>query len=190
MTGLFGGAFDPPHNGHLALARRARAHFGLDRLIVLPTGRAPHKRVETDPETRFHLASLAFAGMPGLEVSRWEIDCDAPSYTVETVRHWPGSVFVVGADEFADFLAWHEPDAILQHARLGVATRPGYPRERLEPVLTGLARAERVELFELEPNPVSSRELRARAARGESLSGLVPPAVADEIEQRGLYRAT
>ena len=188
MIGLFGGAFDPPHTGHVALAARAIAHFCLDRLIVLPTGVAPHKRVQTDPETRLRLARAAFAELPGAEVSRWEVDRDGPSYTVETVRHWPGSVFLIGADQFADFLAWREPNEVLEHARLGVPTRPGYERTELEHIRSRLARPERVEFFELEPVPVSSSEIRARVARGEAINGLVPPRVADEIARSKLYR--
>ena len=189
MIGLFGGAFDPPHIGHLALATRALAHFGLDRLIVLPTGLAPHKSVATDPETRFRLALAAFRRLPRTEVSRWEIDREGPSYTVDAVRQWPDATFLVGADEFADFLTWREPDEVLEHARLGVAARPGYGRGQLELVLAGLRRPERVEFFELEPVPVSSRDIRARVARGESIEQLVPAEVAEEIAQAGLYRA-
>ena len=188
MTGLFGGAFDPPHAGHVALACRGIEHFRLDRLIVLPTGIAPHKRVRTDAETRLRLAVAAFADLPHTEVSRWEIDRGGPSYTIETVRHWPGSIFLVGADEFAEFATWRQPDGVLEHARLGVGTRPGYPRALLEQVLSGLARRDRVEFFELDPVPVSSRDIRERVARGEPIDELVPPAVATEIARAGLYR--
>ena len=188
MTGLFGGAFDPPHNGHVALAERAIAHFRLERLIVLPTGAPPHKSVETDAETRLELARAAFADVARAEVSRWEIDRPGPSYTVETVEHWPGSIFLVGADEFADFLSWRDPDEVLVHARLGVATRPGYRADELEHVLARLERPERVEFFELEPLPISSREIRARVAAREPIEGLVPAAVAELIQRLGLYR--
>ena len=90
--------------------------------------------------------------------------------------------------EFADFPHWKEPDAVLDLARLGVASRPGYPQDRLEEVLAGLAHPERVLFFEIEPQPVSSRDVRERVARGESIQGLVPSAVAAEIVGRGLYR--
>jgi nicotinate-nucleotide adenylyltransferase len=78
---------------------------------------------------------------------------------------------------------------VLALARLGVATRPGYPRERLQDALAAVSRPERVLLFELEEQPISSSDLRARAARGDPLDGLVPPAVAQAIARRGLYRA-
>ena len=79
---------------------------------------------------------------------------------------------------------------MLERTRVAVATRPGFPRERLETVLRRLRRPERVELFEIEPNPAASRDIRALAAAGQPLDGLVPPAVAALIEERGLYRGT
>jgi nicotinate-nucleotide adenylyltransferase len=191
-VGLLGGAFDPPHNGHLTLAAEAIRRFGLERLVVIPTGEPPHKRAETDAETRFLLAEAAFADLPAVELSRHELESEGPSYTVETARwaaeRYGDAIFVVGADEFCDFLAWREPDVILDAVRLGVASRPGFPRERLDAVLGGLRRPDRVELFEIEPLPIESRELRVLAARGESIAGFVPPAVARLVAERGLYR--
>jgi nicotinate-nucleotide adenylyltransferase len=98
-------------------------------------------------------------------------------------------VFLVGADEFASFPTWTAPERVLELARLGVATRPGVDRSRLDDVLARLARRERVTFFELEPLPVSSSEIRARAAAGESLDGLVPEPVRAAIERLRLYRS-
>jgi nicotinate-nucleotide adenylyltransferase len=190
-TGLLGGAFDPPHRGHVALAHAAIERFGLERLVVVVTGDPPHKDVETDAETRFRLADAAFAEIPGLELSRHELERTGPSHTVDTARwaerEWGDVVFLVGADEFADFLRWKEPDEILEHVRLGVATRPGYPRERLDEVLSGLRRPERVELFEIPSVDVSSTEIRRRAARGEPIDDLVPGAVERLVVEHGVY---
>lgn len=191
LTGLLGGAFDPPHNGHVALAVEAVRHFALARLVVVVTGDPPHKPVETDAETRFRLAGAAFAGLPLAELSRHELERRGPSYTVDTAR-WAREtygdvVFVVGADEFADFLSWKDPNGVLEHVRLGVAARPGFPREVLDPVLARLERPGRVELFEIPAVPVSSSEIRARVARGELVDELVPPAVATLIAELGLY---
>jgi nicotinate-nucleotide adenylyltransferase len=191
-VGLYGGTFDPPHVGHVALARTAAGVLGLDRLIVLVAGTPPHKPVETDAETRFRLALAAFDGLPRVEVSRHELDRPGRSYTLETAR-WANAefgeaVFIVGADEFADFLDWHEPDRILELVRLAVATRPGHERARLEDVRRRLERPDRVSYFELEPIDVASRDLRARLAAGEPVDGLVPRAVARLIDELGLYR--
>jgi nicotinate-nucleotide adenylyltransferase len=192
-TGLLGGAFDPPHNGHVVLAEAAIAHFALPRLVVVVTGDPPHKTVETDAETRFRLAEAAFAGLSGVELSRVELERPGPSYTVDTAR-WAGDafgdvVFVVGADEFASFLSWHDPNGVLEAVRLAVATRPGYPIERLEPVLGALAHPERVEPFAIPAVPVSSTGLRRRLERGEPVDDLVPARVAALIGELGLYRS-
>jgi nicotinate-nucleotide adenylyltransferase len=190
-TGLLGGAFDPPHNGHVALAQAAFERFGLDRLVVVVTGDPPHKEVQTHAETRFRLAKEAFAGLPGVELSRHELERPGPSHTVATARwaeeQWGDVVFLVGADEFADFRAWKDPDEILEHVRLGVATRPGYPRERLDPVLAGLRRPERVELFEIPAVDVSSTDIRRRASHGEPIEALLPPGVARLVVEDGVY---
>lgn len=185
-SGLFGGAFDPPHAGHVALARTAFEHFSLERLRVLVAVEPAHKPIGTDVELRLELARLAFAELP-----RTEVVADPHAYTTETVDDprfiGEDTVFLVGADEFAGFLSWREPDRILERVRLGVATRPGYPRERLEPVLVALERPERVELFTIPAHEVSSTEIRERAARGEPIAGLVPAPVARRIVELGIY---
>jgi nicotinate-nucleotide adenylyltransferase len=185
MTALFGGAFDPPHNGHVALAETALDHFHLERLVVLVVVDPGHRSVELDFETRFALARLAFSELP-----RTEVVPEEHAYTVDAVGgdRFGEAIFLVGADEFATFLSWKDPNGVLEHVRLGVATRPGHDRESLEPVLTQLERPDRVEFFDIPPVPVSARDLRRRLARGEPIEGLVPEAVAREIAARGLYR--
>jgi nicotinate-nucleotide adenylyltransferase len=182
VTGLLGGAFDPPHLGHVALLRDARAHFGFDRVVVLVVADPGHKHVATDAGLRIELARAAFSGE--------EVELDPHARTIDTLRSRPfdDPVFLIGADQFVDFLTWTEPEAVLELTRLGVATRPGYPRERLEEARRQLGRPDRVEFFEIEPVDVSSSQVRARVARGESIDELVPSAVADEIERLGLYR--
>jgi nicotinate-nucleotide adenylyltransferase len=191
-TGLLGGAFDPPHNAHRVLADEATRRFRLERLVVVVTGDPPHKRVDTDAETRYRLAEAVFAGRPKVELSRYEIEAEGPSYTERTARwahaKWGEVLFLIGADEFASFLSWHDPDAVLAEVRLAVATRPGYPRERLDDVLTRLARPDRVELFEIEALGISSTDVRVRVARGEPIDDLVPERVAGLIDELGLYR--
>jgi nicotinate-nucleotide adenylyltransferase len=193
VIGLLGGTFDPPHNGHVALARAGIDHFGLDRLLVAPTGRTPGKAVASDPEIRLRLAEAAFADVPGAEVSRIDVDRPQPAYSFETVRwvceRWGEPLFLVGADRFADFLTWERPNEVLRVARLGVATRPGFDPAALAPVLDAVEQPERVEFFEIPPVAVSSSEIRRRVAAGEPVDGLVPPAVADLIGELGLYRS-
>jgi nicotinate-nucleotide adenylyltransferase len=182
MTGLLGGTFDPPHNGHVALARAAKEEFGFDDFVVLVAVRPGHKDVELDAATRLELARAAFPD----DV----VEPDEYERTVDTLRHghWDDPVFLIGADEFCDFLTWKDPGGVLERARLAVATRPGYPRERLDNVLARLERPERVLFFDIEPLPISSRDLRHRLASGGDVSRFVPPAVARLISERGLYR--
>ena len=181
MTTLLGGTFNPPHNGHVALARTAEERFG-DEVVVLVAARPGHKEVALDADTRLELARAAFPDH--------EVELDPHERTVDMLEtgRWRDPLFLIGADEFSDFMSWKDPEGVIARARLGVATRPGYPRERVETVLERLSRPERVELFEIEPLPISSEDIRDRVARGESIDGLVPEAVAELIEARGLYR--
>ena len=182
MNGLLGGTFNPPHNGHLVLARAAQEQFDLDDLAVLVAERPGHKEVQLDAETRLKLAQAAFPD--------FEVEPDPHERTVDMLRagRWREPLFLIGADQFADFLTWKDPEGVLALSRIAVATRPGYPRERLDAVLRQLSRPDRVELFEIEPVPISSREIRDRVSRGESIAALVPPAVAELIESLGLYQ--
>jgi len=180
-VGLFGGAFDPPHLGHVAVARSAKEELDLLRLVVLVAERPAHKDVLLPAQTRLELARAAFPDD--------EVRLDPYARTVDLLRaeQFDDPVFVIGADQFADFLSWQEPNEVLELTRLAVATRPGFPRERLESVLAQLEHPERVVFFEIEPNPVASRDVRARVATGEPLDGLVPPEVERLIRERGLY---
>jgi nicotinate-nucleotide adenylyltransferase len=177
VTGLLGGVFDPPHLGHVALAREGKRHFGLDRLVVLVSEDPGHKRVATPAEVRLELARAAFPDD--------EVVLDRHARTIDLLREggYDGAVFLVGADEFASFLEWKEPDEVLEHVRLGVGSRPGYPRERLAAVRARLRRPERVEPFDIGEWPLESTRLRG----GDPLDGSVPPAVAAAIAEFGLY---
>jgi nicotinate-nucleotide adenylyltransferase len=181
-AGLYGGSFDPPHRGHVELARRAKEELGIPRLTVLVSEEPGHKRVDTPAGVRLRMAEAAFPDD--------DVVLDTHARTVDTLRahpEWTDAVFVVGADEFCDFLSWKEPEEILRHARLAVATRPGFPRERLDAVLVRLEQPERVQFFEIEPTPVASRELRERLERGEDVGAELPSAVAEIIRRGHLY---
>jgi nicotinate-nucleotide adenylyltransferase len=182
VTGLLGGTFNPPHNGHLALARGAEERFDLDELVVLVAVRPGHKEVQLDANTRFRLAQAAFPD--------YEVELDPHERTVDMLEagRWSDPLFLIGADEFGDFLTWKDPEGVIARTRLGVATRPGYPSDRLDAVLRQLHHPDRVELFEIDPIPLSSREIRDRVARGEPIDDLVPPAVAELIQSLRLYR--
>jgi nicotinate-nucleotide adenylyltransferase len=173
-TAILGGAFDPPHLGHVALAEGALSKLGADRLLVLVIANPGHKETELDAETRLALARLAFGDLPNTEVR-----LDDHSYTVDYLRDErpEDAVFVLGADEWAAFDTWREPDEIRRLIPLAVAARPGE------------AQPAGAEVFEIDQRPISSSDLRGRLVRGEPVDGLVPAAVAREIERRGLYRS-
>ena len=179
---LYGGAFDPPHLGHVAVADAARERFGVDRLIVLVNEQPGHREVHASAEDRLALARVAFPAD--------DVRLDPYPRTVELLRgeRFDDPVFVIGADQFRHFLAWSEPAEVLERTRLAVATRPGFPHGELDGVLEQLDEPERVLFFEIEPNPAASTDVRARVAAGEPLDDLVPTAVARLIEERGLYR--
>jgi nicotinate-nucleotide adenylyltransferase len=182
MTVLYGGAFDPPHLGHVAVAEAARERFGVERLVVLVSERPAHRAVHASIEDRLALARAAFP--------RDDVRLDRHPRTVELLRQerFDDPVFVIGADQFRGFHGWSEPAEVLERTRIAVATRPGFPQEELETVLAQLDQPERVLFFEIEPNPAASTDVRARVGAGKPLDGLVPPAVAQRIEERRLYR--
>jgi nicotinate-nucleotide adenylyltransferase len=183
-VGVLGGVFDPPHLGHVALARAALEQLDLARLLVLVVADPGHKTATTPAETRLELARLAFA-----DESRVEVELDMHERTVDSLeeRDLDDPVFVVGADEFADLSTWKSPDRILELARLAVATRPSVPEERVREAHARLPAPDRVSFFEFPPVPVSSTLVRERVARGEPIDDLVSPEVADAIRRLGLY---
>jgi nicotinate-nucleotide adenylyltransferase len=183
VTVLYGGAFDPPHLGHVAVADTARKRFGADRLVVLVSEQPGHRTVHASAEDRLALAGAAFPND--------EVRLDPYPRTVELLRaeRFDDPVFVLGADQFRGLLGWSEPNEVLKRTRVAVATRPGFPRDELDGVLAQLDRPDRVLFFEIEPNPAASTDIRARIAAGKPLDGFVPSAVARLISERDLYRA-
>ena len=183
--GVFGGTFDPVHVGHLAIANAALESIPLDRVVFVLARRSPLK--ERGPYAgeadRLAMLERAIADEPRFAVSSLELEREGPSYTVETLERLSGAdelFLILGGDANAEFPRWKDPDRIATLATLVVAERPGAPRR---------AGAAPIRTFDAPHLDISSRELRARAARGRSLRYLVPDPVHDYIEARGLYRA-
>ena len=177
MIGLLGGTFDPPHNGHVALARAALEQLPIDRLVVLVAERPGHREAPiVEAETRLRLARAAFPDA--------DVQLEANAFTVDALRgsRFDDAVFILGADQAAAFGTWKEPDEVLKHVELGVGTRAGYPKPDLSRY------GDRVLTFELDSPNVSSSEVRRRVAAGEMIDDLVPPGVARLVEALGLYR--
>jgi nicotinate-nucleotide adenylyltransferase len=186
VLGLLGGVFDPPHVGHVALARAAVEELGLERLLVLVVGDPGHKAATTPAETRLELARLAFAGVPGVAV---ELDPHARTVdSLEARRDLDDAVFVIGADELTAFASWKQPERVLELVRLGVAMRPGVSDAGVREAGDRLPAPDRILYFAMPPVAVSSTDVRERVARGEPIDGLVAPAVAEAIARLGLYR--
>lgn len=185
VAGILGGVFDPPHDGHVALARAAVAQLGLERLFVLVVADPGHKHAATPAGTRLELARAAFAGVPEATV---ELDRHARTVDSLEERRLPADTyFVLGADELADFEGWKAPRRVLELVRLAVAMRPGVSRETVDAVRQHLKADERIVEFEVEPLPISSSDVRERVGRQEPIDDLVTPAVAAEIVRLGLY---
>ncbi len=191
--GVFGGSFDPVHNGHLAIALAALEQVGLDRVVFVPARRSPLKEElpVASAADRLAMLQLAVAGEPRFYVSRIELDRPAPSYAVETLEALAneGRLFLIlGADAARDLPRWHRPERIRELATVLVARRA--LRAQGPPPL-GPDDSDRAGILLDTPlMDISARDLRARAARGRSVRYLVPDAVWRYMEERGLYRGT
>jgi len=196
--GVFGGTFDPPHAGHLALAERARERLGLDRVLFVPAGTPPHKRGRrlSSAGTRAAMTRLALRGHPAFRLSTLELARSGPSFTVDTLRtlrarHPEARLFLlIGEDSLGDFRTWRDPEGIRALATLVVARRPANGRGGARRTRLRRAPAPRRGVVWLD-NPgldISSSALRARARAGGSLRYLVPDAVARYVTRHRLYR--
>ena len=197
--GILGGTFNPPHVGHVALARHARAELGLERVALMPAFAAPNKRVDRDdpgPTQRLAMCRLAVAGTPGVEASGREIERGGVSYTVDTLQAIHDEhpdvelTFIVGADTARTLAGWREPQRLLALAGLAVAERDGLGREELREALLGLHPSPRIEFLAMAPVAVSSSQVRERVAGGLDVDELVGERVAAYIAEHGLYRNT
>lgn len=195
---MLGSAFNPPHLGHMVLAQEAAAQLGLSRVLLVPTGRAPHKEISDDPgaPVRLEMASAAANG-DLTEVERFEVEeaerTAEPSYAFRTLEALASErdeelVWIMGADAAAGLDRWRNPERILELARVAVAERQGVEREAVEDVLERLGGAQRASFVEMPEIGISSSMIRERVTAGRPVRYLVPDAVADVIERRGLYR--
>jgi nicotinate-nucleotide adenylyltransferase len=193
--GLLGGTFNPPHVAHLVCAQEAYVGLELDRVVWIPVFEPPHKEVEAEPgvEHRIALCQAAVGDDPRFEVSRIEADVPGRSYTVDTLRRLHESspedelTFIVGGDMAHALPTWHEPEAVLALATLGVAEREGVRRNDIAERLSGLAGADRIRFFDMPRLDISSSMIRRRVANGHPIRYLVPDAVASYISEQGLY---
>ena len=215
--GIYGGTFDPVHNGHIEIARRVARNFDLDKLLIVPTSRPPHKDHGSisDAYHRYAMAVLATIDDPRLFVSTVELEAPDRPYTFQTIerlREMYGDearyFFIMGADSFAELDTWREPERLIAGVNIVVAARPGVEistshlpeqvrasivdlRGRTDeaPVETkGGTKQPKIFLTDYVEADISSTEIRRMVGEGRSIKGLVPPPILDYIEKYELYR--
>jgi len=195
--GVLGGTFDPIHKGHLAIAEAAMKRLGLDEVYFVPSARTPLKESDTilAAEHRVKMVRLAIAGYPYFKLSTIEIDRPGPSYTVDTIAQLRDSLgadnelyFIIGLDSLVQLPRWREVARIIQMCQLVAVPRPGYSlpdKDSLEAVIPGIS--QRLIILDEPKMDISATEIRQLAKRGESISHLVPEAVAEYIKKNKLY---
>jgi nicotinate-nucleotide adenylyltransferase len=188
--GVMGGTFDPIHHGHLVAASEVQAWFDLDEVVFVPTGR-PTFKLDQDvsaAEHRYLMTVIATASNPRFTVSRVDVDRDAVTFTIDTLRDLRAErpdaelFFITGADAITQILTWKDPQELFKLAHFVAVTRPGH---RLS--LEGLA-PEAVTAVEIPALAISSTDCRARARKGEPVWYLVPDGVVQYISKHRLYR--
>ena len=195
--GIFGGTFDPPHIGHLILAREAQEQLQLDRVLWVLTFKPPHKQgqIISSLEDRLDMLEATIADHKGFELSRIDIDRPAPHYAVDTMRllgiENPDAelIYLMGGDSLKNLLTWYQPAEFVRgcHA-LGVMRRPGNPVDlaNLEPQIPGIT--QKIQFFDSPLVDISASQIRDRIREGSPFQDFIHPEVYRIIEDRQLYR--
>jgi nicotinate-nucleotide adenylyltransferase len=196
-VGILGGAFNPPHVGHLVCAQEAAVQLELDRVTFMPVGLAPHRELEDDPgpEARLEMVELAAGDDERFEISRAEIDRSGPSFTSDTLRDLRAAspddelFLILGGDQAAALPDWHEPEEVLSLATVAVVERTNWSRNAIGIKVGRLRGAERIRYLDMPIMQVSSSLIRRRVREGRPIRYLVPDRVVGYIESNGLYGA-
>jgi nicotinate-nucleotide adenylyltransferase len=197
---LFGGSFDPPHHGHIAIATAAADTFGLDQVIFAPVGRQPLKSEGVPAPFADRIAMVELACRSDLRFAVSDLDAPrpdgSPNYTVQTLAALQESMpearlfNLVGADSFLDLPRWHEPERLLELAEWIVVSRPGFPLADLSPLGLTQHQRERVHLLQTVHEDVAATNLRERLEAGDLCTDVLSPAVSVYIQIRRLYRSS
>jgi len=213
MIGLFGGTFNPIHWGHIRTASELKQVLDIEQMVLVPSGFPPHRDAPSvDPPTRLAMVEAAVKNQPGLSVDSRELRREGPSYTVDTldeIRQQYNDApicLIVGADAFLQFDTWHRWRRIFDLAHIVVVSRPGWPladlTDKISKQLQNVVLPRRIADFQqlgLHPAglvlmqkvvelDISSSQIRAKIAKGESIKELVPEAVLEIIRENGLYK--
>ncbi|MDY6935845.1 MAG: nicotinate-nucleotide adenylyltransferase [Spirochaetota bacterium] len=190
--GIFGGTFNPIHNGHLINAQAIKEEHYLNKIIFLPTKDPVHKSLEniTSTDDRFEMVRLSIEDTCGFDVSRMEIDRKSKSYTITTLKQLMKKYkddrlyLIIGSDAFEQIDTWKDYQKVMQMVELIIMKRPGftYNKESIYNIAGNVM---------ISNNPyieISSSDIRKRIREGKSIRYLVPPKVEEYIVKRGLYR--
>ena len=192
FVGLFGGTFDPVHNGHIQAANSARRILKLDKVIMIPAGDPYLKRTElvASPKERYHMVSLAIQKIPFLEVSDIEIFRSGPSYTLETVRELKRNghevIVLLGTDSIIEMDKWEDPDSLHSECEVVGLTRPGFQIDKSKPYQSR-QRKYSVRTIEVNSPAISSTKVRNLIQNGQDVTELVPQGVNEYIQKEKLY---
>jgi len=186
--GIFGGTFDPVHNGHVMVARVALEELGLDRLLIVPAAQSPFKpeAALAPAAARVELLRLALADLPRCELDLQEVEREGVSYSIDTVRavaeRFPEAELfcLIGADHAATLPQWREAAALAELATFVVVPRPGEAVPEVPEPFRG-------QILAGQPTDISARTLRAKLRAGEPIEDWVPPAVAEALKTMHLY---
>jgi nicotinate-nucleotide adenylyltransferase len=198
---LFGGTFDPIHRGHVAVAQSAGEQIGADRVIFIPARCSPLKGFFplASDEDRLAMIRLAMQGHATFDVSDWELQRAAPSYTLDTVRHFQSLYgaqtqlhWLIGADAVNDLMHWYKIDELVDACHLTIMYRGGYDVPAFEKYIA-LWSPEKIEklrenVVQTPSIDISSTEVRSRLSAGEDVRDLLHPDVIEYIRKHRLYR--
>lgn len=196
--GILGGTFDPIHNGHLIIAEMIREAFGLDKVIFIPSGNPPHKKLQlvTDAEHRYNMVCGALKDNPYFEGSRIEVEREGYTYTIDTLNvlneQYKGIAtvhYIIGADVLYDLLTWRDYEKVFQTCGFIAALRPGADIQRFRERIRYLETTFSARILEAEIPliEISATMIRDRVKEGKSIKYLVPRAVESYIKKEGLY---
>jgi nicotinate-nucleotide adenylyltransferase len=182
--GILGGTFDPVHNAHLEMARAALENLGLQNILFIPTGSPKYRNGPVaSAEHRLAMLRLALGNEPRYRIDQRELAPGASGYTVDTLKSLRAELgpqtpfyFLMGADQFEKLPSWHRPEELRKLTRIALFARPGFRTGDKE-----------VQIVPMPPMPISASDIRQRAARGEDLTTIVPPSVANYIRKHQLY---
>jgi nicotinate-nucleotide adenylyltransferase len=194
-VGILGGAFNPPHIGHLVCAQEALVQLELESVVFVPVGVPPHRELDYDPgaEVRLEMVELAVADDERFTTSRIELDREGPSYTSDTLEQLQSEspkdelFLILGGDQAASLAKWHEPEKVLERATVAVFERVSWGRNSIVITIGRLPGAERVRYLDMPLIQVSSSAIRRRVREGAPIRYLVHEKVASYIEAKELY---